>query len=77
VKEAKSTMPELANQAIHQDPEFALSARSGSVISKSTWLIDSGTASHIATKWEMFTEFIPRTELIQGISKNMQLEGKG
>ena len=48
-----------------------------SLFSKSDWIADTGTSSHIATQHNMFTTFKPEPSHIGGFGEDMGLESMG
>ena len=74
---------ETANQANNDDaPLGDVAWQTGMpsfdpLFSKSDWITDTGTSSHIATQCDMFTTFNPEHSHVGGFGEDMGLESMG
>ncbi|MGK2912533.1 MAG: hypothetical protein ACSLE1_22465, partial [Sphingobium sp.] len=66
-KSAHRKGQETAKAAVEDLPDAAYIATFDPAFSKTDWLSDSGTSSHIATKREMFTSYTPIECNIEGV----------
>jgi transposase InsO family protein len=77
-KEKKKVKSESANQTTTKLPDIAYMAKHvGPVFQKDDWLVDSGATCHVATRREMFRDFIPGHGTLSGHAEGMEAESLG